>query len=329
MNRRRLLAVAALLAAGSLLLPSMATPLTGGGDTVQDTNVVLEPHPGPNGAYAVMEDRNGDGEEELSLQFTRANTDVEGDGVNAGSITPVHRVFTITYTGDQGAEVYLTDDNDDVTFYQGDDTDESLEGAENAVELGPEESVAVGVLIDATDGTNVENVDGFTVHANVTEPGDVETASEPTTTEATTTETDTTTTETETTTETDDGGGGGGGTGETNIQSLPTPTDTPTSDDDEGSATDTTTTATTTTDTEPSGTSTNGETAVNTTTVTAAEPPRTTTTDGAFTAANPARDTDTGQRASLVLGEIPWWLVLLILLLATSTAGLWYYATGE
>jgi hypothetical protein len=328
MNRRHVLALAVFALAGAMLFPTMAAP-SGDADTVAGTDIVLEPYGGPNGAYAVMYDQDGDGTDELGLDFSATNSAVEGDGVNAGTVTPVHRVFTITYTGEQAAEVYLTDGTDDITFYREDDPDESLEGAENAVELGPEESVAVGVLIDATDGTNVENVDGFTVHANVTEPGDVETASEPTTTEATTTETDTTTTETETTTETDDGGGGGGGTGETNIQSLPTPTDTPTSDDDEGSATDTTTTATTTTDTEPSGTGTNGETAVNTTTVTAAEPPGTTTTDGAFTAANPARDTDTGQRASLVLGEIPWWLVLLILLLATSTAGLWYYATGE
>jgi len=357
--RRKILLFGA-LAGAVLLVVSTGAVTQQSGDTVEGTDIVLRPADGPNGDYALMNDG------EIELRFGPDNPDVDGDGVNAGTVTPVHRVFTITYTGDQGAEVYLTDGNDDITFYRGDDTGESLEGAENAVELGPEERVAVGVLIDARDGTSVENVDDFTVHANVTEPGDVETTATETTTpettvtetavpettvtetavpettvtetavpETTPTETETTTTETETATETDDGGGdgggsGGGGTGETNIQSLPTPTETPIPDDDDGdSPTDTPTTATTTTDVEPSGTDTDDGSAVNTTAGPAAEPPGTTTTTEALTAENPAQDPGTGQTVSFSLGDIPVWLILLALLGVAAVAKTWQYATGK
>ncbi|SDG21224.1 DUF1102 domain-containing protein [Halorientalis regularis] len=155
--RRKLLALAALALAGTLLFSSAAAP---GGDQIHE-DVTLAPSDGPNGAYAVMEDG------ELTLRFGPLNPNVEGEGVNAGSVTPFHDVFTITYTGDQRARVWLTTDVEDIRFYRDDDPDDGLGSRETAVVLEPDETVSVGVLIDATDGSVEADADQFTVHAEV------------------------------------------------------------------------------------------------------------------------------------------------------------------
>lgn len=155
--RQKLLALAVLALAGTLLFSSAAAP---GGDQIHE-DVTLAPSDGPNGAYAVM----GDGE--LTLRFGPSNPNVEGEGVNAGSVTPFHDVFTITYTGDQQARVWLTTRVEDIRFYRGGDSDDGLGSRETAVVLEPDEAVSVGVLIDATDGSVAAESDQFTVHAEV------------------------------------------------------------------------------------------------------------------------------------------------------------------
>ena len=313
MNRRHVLALAVLALAGAMLFPTMAAP-SGDADTVADTDIVLEPYGGPNGAYAVTYDQDSDGEDELGLDFSASNDAVEGDGVNAGSLTPVHRVFTITYTGDRAAEVYLTDGNDDITFYRGTDTTASIEGESNAIVLGPNDPLVVGVLIDARDGDDVENVDAFTVHANETDP-------------ETTTESETTTT---TTTEDNSGGGGGGGDGDgdsdVTIQSVPesTPNDETgdtdetdeTANDETGTTDDSNTANETTVDAGADGTTTTVTVESVGTTLTAAE-----------TAADLAGDPGSGD-GGFGFSDLPWWLALLALVAALVVAGYGRYGLG-
>lgn len=155
--RRKLLALATLALAGTLLFSSAAAP---GGDRIHE-DIVLSPSEEPNGAYAVMEDG------ELALRFDASNPDVDGEGVNPGTVTPFDTVFTVTYTGEQRARIWLTTDVDDVQFYRGYDPEDGLDSRETAVVLGPDQTVSVGVLIDATDGSVAADADQFTVHAEV------------------------------------------------------------------------------------------------------------------------------------------------------------------
>lgn len=171
MQIRHALALAALALAGALVLPSAATVLTGGDEVGGD--VVLAPHSGPNGDYALLNE-----DAELELLLSAANPNVEGEGVPDDALTPIDRVFTITYTGDEWARVYVTDESDDVTFYRGDDPTDSIEGRSNNVTLGPDESVAVGLLVDTRGDHDVEAVDSFAVNAEVAEPESTPTPTE-------------------------------------------------------------------------------------------------------------------------------------------------------
>jgi hypothetical protein len=156
MNRMAPLVGIALVTA-VLLVPTGAVPF--GTDAVNE-DLVMAPAEGPNGDYAILNE-----DEEIELLLTGANPSVDGDGLDANAITPLSRVFTITYTGDGTAEVWLTDDSEDVRFYRGDDTDDSLEGEDNSVTLEPSESLAVGLLVDTRGDHDVESADTFTVHA--------------------------------------------------------------------------------------------------------------------------------------------------------------------
>lgn len=156
-----------------MVLPSAATLVTGGDEVGGD--VVLAPHEGPNGDYARFNE-----DDELEILLSAANPKVEGEGVPDDALTPVAGVFTITYTGDEWARVYVTDETDDVTFYRGDDPRDSIEGRANNVTLGPNETVAVGLLVDTRGDHDVEAVDSFTVEAEAAEPEPTETATEST-----------------------------------------------------------------------------------------------------------------------------------------------------
>lgn len=171
MKPRHALALAALALAGALVLPSAASLVTGGDEIGGD--VVLAPHEGPNGDYALLNE-----DDELEILLSAANPKVEGEGVPDDALTPVARVFTITYTGDEWARVYVTDESDDVTFYRGDDPADSIEDRANNVTLGPNETVAVGLLVDTRGDHDVGAVDSFAVAAEVAAPEPTETATE-------------------------------------------------------------------------------------------------------------------------------------------------------
>ena len=161
MPRTALLVVAA-LATAAVLVPTGAVPFdTTGSDSVTG-ELALQPADGPNGDYAVLNE-----DEELELLLTGANPALDSEGVNANSVTPLPRVFTITYTGEQSATVWLTDDAEDVRFYRGEDSDDTLEGRANSVVLAGEESVSVGLLVDTRGDHDVEDASSFTVHGEL------------------------------------------------------------------------------------------------------------------------------------------------------------------
>ncbi|MFC6756382.1 MULTISPECIES: hypothetical protein [Haloarcula] len=166
MARKGLLVVAA-FATAAILVPSGAVPfdLTGTDDVSGD--IELRPTDGPNGDYALLNE-----DDELELHLTGANPSVEGEGIGSNAVTPVPRVFTMTYTGDRRATVWLTDDAEDVRFYRGDDSGDSLEGRANSVALGPSETVTVGLLVDTRGDHDVERAETFTVNARVADGDD-------------------------------------------------------------------------------------------------------------------------------------------------------------
>lgn len=140
-----------------MLLPSAAVPFT---DTTTSGNLVMQPADTPNGGYAIINEAN-----EIELLLTEANPNVEGDGIAEDTVTPLDGVFTITYTGEHHADVWLTDDAEDVRFYRGTDADQSIEHAENSVRLGPSETVTIGLLVDTRGTHDVKSAEEFTVHA--------------------------------------------------------------------------------------------------------------------------------------------------------------------
>lgn len=152
------------LATAALLVPTGAAPF--GTDTVNE-DLSMAPAEGPNGDYAILNE-----DEEIELLLSDANPAVEGGGVDGNAVTPLSRVFTITYTGDESADIWLTDDSEDVRFYRGDDADDSLEGPENSVTLEPSESLAVGLLVDTRGDNDVESAETFTVHAEGPDSGE-------------------------------------------------------------------------------------------------------------------------------------------------------------
>ncbi|WP_136690117.1 DUF1102 domain-containing protein [Halorhabdus amylolytica] len=242
MNRTTFFVIAT-LAAAAILVPTGAAPFDLlGTDEVPDGEIEMAPADGPHGSYAVLNEND-----KLELLLTDANPSIDGDGIPENAIVPIDRVFTITYTGEEYAEVWITDDADDVRFYRGDVADQSIEGRENNVTLEPNGTVAVGLVMDTRGEHDIADAETFGVHARIAEPT-TPSPDEPSSASGggapppTVTETDTvTSTETATETET----------------STPTPTE---------AATETTTsTGTETTETGATGATTLTETATETT----------------------------------------------------------------
>jgi len=105
-----------------------------------------------------------------SHRRTRISPDFEG--VNPDSLASANGIFTITYTGDEYAHVWIDHEGENVTFLAG---DESVEGEANNVTLAPNETVAVGLDID-THGTPVGTqvgTDEFSISAKIAEPDEV------------------------------------------------------------------------------------------------------------------------------------------------------------
>ncbi|WP_257298017.1 CARDB domain-containing protein [Haloarchaeobius sp. FL176] len=155
--------LATLAIALALLQGTGAVQLTQGDDIGE--SIVLEPHPGPNGQYAYYDE-----DDELAIELTASNPDVEGDGPNDDAVTAIPEVFTITNEGDSTARVWIESGHPLATFTA---RDGSIEGADRAVHLAPNESVAVGLRVVTTDDVLPDVVvDSFEVNAVVADESD-------------------------------------------------------------------------------------------------------------------------------------------------------------
>jgi len=162
-TRRTLTLALLLVAAGSLAFATGATVVDGPADTVADGDLAVQPADGPNGQYAYL---NDDGEITVDISPTNPNISPDFEGVNPDSLASANGIFTITYTGDEYAHVWIDHEGENVTFLAG---DESVEGEANNVTLAPNETVAVGLDID-THGTPVGTqvgTDEFSISAKI------------------------------------------------------------------------------------------------------------------------------------------------------------------
>ena len=167
MNRTALLVVG-VLASAAILVSTGAVPLQSTGtDEIPEADIEMRPADGPNGDYALI---NGDGEIELLL--TEANPDIEGEGISEDSVANLDDVFTINYTGEGQAKVWITDDAEDVRFFRGDDPGASIEGENHSVNLSSDRTLQVGLHVDTRGEDDVESAEEFTVHAEVPDPDD-------------------------------------------------------------------------------------------------------------------------------------------------------------
>lgn len=147
----------------ALLVPTGAIQLESFGVDEPDgmANVELAPSEGPNGEYAVLDD----GEIKLVLSDENPHLDRV---LAAERTTTFRRVFTITYTGQRSVEVWISDDSEHVDFFYR--SDESIENVRNSVRLGPDETVRVGLSVDTSREEAIEDVNSFSVRANVERP---------------------------------------------------------------------------------------------------------------------------------------------------------------
>jgi hypothetical protein len=89
--------------------------------------------------------------------------------VNVGTTGRIDDVFTVTYTADEYARVWIEYDSENVTFVADGD---SIEGEANNVTLAPNETVAVGLAFDTRGkaaGTRL-GADEFSIEAEIAEP---------------------------------------------------------------------------------------------------------------------------------------------------------------
>ena len=168
--RRTLLLAVLVASAGGLAFATGAAVVDGPGDTFAEERLAVHPVDGPNGAYAYLND-----DDEIVVDVSGSNPKLPSDfeGVNPGSLASAEGVFTITYTADEYARVWIEHPEENVTFVA---DGESIEGASNNVTLGPDETVAVGLEVDARGavaGTQLGG-DDFDIRAQVADPESVD-----------------------------------------------------------------------------------------------------------------------------------------------------------
>jgi len=174
--RRRIITILLIAAAAtSFMFATGAVVVSGPADTVADDRLTVQPADGPNGDYAYLNDDN-----EITIDISPGNPNLPNDfdGVNADTLAATGSVFTITYTADEYARIWIDNPEENTTFV----TDGgSIEGEANNVTLRPNESVAVGLRIDARSeaGTTVGG-DDFSINALVVDSEDDSTDTGPT-----------------------------------------------------------------------------------------------------------------------------------------------------
>jgi len=164
--RRTLILALLLVAAGSLIFTTGAAVIDGDADTFAEERLAVQPADGPNGNYAYL---NDDDEIVVDVSASNPNLGPDFEGINPDSLAAADDVFTVTYTADEYARVWIEHEGENVTFVAGGD---SVEGEGNNVTLGPNETVAVGLAIDARGevaGTQL-GADEFSIRAEIAEP---------------------------------------------------------------------------------------------------------------------------------------------------------------
>ena len=172
-RRRTVILAVALVAAASLVLTTGAAVLDGDADTFAEDRLAVQPAEGPNGKYAYL---NGNDEIVVDISPTNPNLSADFEGVNPDTLASADGVFQITYTADQFAYVWIDHEGENVTFVTDGDP---IEGEANNVTLGPNETVTVGLRIDARGevaGTQL-GADEFSIRARLAEPDDAPDAS--------------------------------------------------------------------------------------------------------------------------------------------------------
>jgi len=168
--KRKLLVALVIVAAGALLLPTLASPLDEETDVDLHDDIEMAPSDGPNGVYATLDD-----DEKIAIEITEERQEAAewegGSGVSDDSETQIDKIFDIIYTGEEESRVWLDKTEEGITFYTGDNPENSIEGESNNVSLEEGEVVSVGLFIDTTvDDHEVEEVSDFGVNAEVAEP---------------------------------------------------------------------------------------------------------------------------------------------------------------
>ncbi|AXG07289.1 PGF-pre-PGF domain-containing protein [Haloplanus rubicundus] len=161
MSRRRTALVALTLATIALALPTVAAPLTERATDPASANVTLTTENSANADYVTITDTGT-----LALDFTTSNPALAGDGLNPEARTYVADAFRIHYDGDAAATVWITSDAAGITFLA---DGAPVDAHADAVTLAPDESVAVGVVVD-TEGAEPPESSEFTVRAQVADP---------------------------------------------------------------------------------------------------------------------------------------------------------------
>ncbi|WP_418284241.1 CARDB domain-containing protein [Halorubrum sp. DTA46] len=170
--RRTLTLVLLSVAAGSLLFATGAAVIDGPADTFADDRLAVQPADGPNGNYAYL---NDDDEIVVDVSASNPNLPADFEGLNADTLASADGVFEITYTADEYAHVWIEHDGGDAVTFTADG--ESIENETNNVTLGPNQTVAVGLVVDARGevaGTQL-GPDEFSINGTLAEPGDMTT----------------------------------------------------------------------------------------------------------------------------------------------------------
>nr|WP_241154838.1 PGF-pre-PGF domain-containing protein [Halorubrum sp. CSM-61] len=169
--KRYITAFVLLALVGAFMLPSAAAAFTiSQSDTLANDDLAVQPADGPNGQYAYLND-----DDEIAIDVSASNPNIRDpsfEGVSVGTTGTVDDVFTITYTGDEYAHAWIDHSGENVTFVTEGD---SIEGEANNVTLAPDETVAVGLALDArgTAAGTTLGADEFSIRAEIAEPESV------------------------------------------------------------------------------------------------------------------------------------------------------------
>lgn len=196
MNRRRLLATLGMATAGTSAVVgtgAFTSVSATRGVNVQvaedaDALLAIEPSPGPNGEYAIVE--NG----QIAIRLDASNESLAGEGVNDNAVTRIEDVFRIRNQGTQEVFVFFEEfGGEAVTLFGGTTTAKNngnriydappsglvpnetpeMEGSANALRTPVGAPIPVGLEIDTTGSHTPDDLsEQFTVRAQAAPPED-------------------------------------------------------------------------------------------------------------------------------------------------------------